>query len=86
MSINEVLDKKKYFFLFFYHPWNTDLVVSLSCLRLVGFWMAVIAREFESVCFDGSCHNGAFNIWNTPNANWTQNSVNGEMARGDTNG
>ena len=27
------------------------------------------ARELESVCFDRSCQNGAFNILNTPDAN-----------------
>ena len=28
-----------------------------------------IARELESVYFDRSRQNGAFNIWNVPNAN-----------------
>ena len=27
------------------------------------------ARELESMCFDRSCQNGAFNILSTPNAN-----------------
>ena len=47
------------------------------------------ARELESVCFDRPCKNGAFNIWNTPNANWIQDSVNGEYCRngrGDIDG
>ena len=31
--------------------------------------------------FDRSCQHGAFIIWNTPNANWIQNSVNVEYCR-----
>ena len=44
------------------------------------------AWKAEGVYFDRSCQNRAFSIWNTPNANWLQDSVNGntvEMAGGD---
>ena len=44
------------------------------------------ARESESVYFDRSCQNGAFNNWNTPNANWLQDSVNGEYCRNGRGG
>ena len=37
--------------------------------------------KLESVYFDRSWQNRAFDIWNTPNANWLQDSVIGEYCR-----
>ena len=39
------------------------------------------AWEAEGVYFEKSCQNRAFNILNTPNANWLYNSINGEHWR-----